>query len=121
MCAARPRAPDRRAAGTPARSLSGEPVFRCDVAPAATRRGAGGFHPQLELVFLAVENGGREPERVQAMQFLRDARERGCEVVRFLQLEIAAAGLVGQLAQAPVGPCSLQADAVEELGLEADR
>ena len=69
----------------------------------------GRLHAHLELVLLAVEHRRREAERVQAVQLLRDARERRRQLVGLLQLEVAAAGFVGQLAQPAVRPRALHA------------
>ena len=51
----------------------------------------------------AVELLRLEAEHVLAVQLLRDARERRCEVRCLLQLEVAAAGFVGDLPQAASG------------------
>src|SRR6185436_4045032 len=101
--AAVPRAPGRRAGGIPVRSLAARKTFgRRDVAPAGPRDHAGLLHPHFELVLLAVERGGIEADRVEAVQLLDDARERRPQVVGLLQLEIAAAGFLRQLLQPAV-------------------
>ena len=69
----------------------------------------GCLHPHFELVLLAVEQRRREAERVEAVQLLGHARERRRQLVGLLQLEIAAAGFVGQLAQPAVRTRALHA------------
>src|SRR6185436_4035774 len=74
-----------------------------DVGPAGARDLAGLLHPQFELVLLAVERRRREPDRVEAVQLLRDAGKGGRELVGLLQLEVAAAGLLGDFLQRSIG------------------
>ena len=76
-----------------------------------------GFHSHFQLVFLPVEHRRRKAQRIQTMQFLRDSREGRRELVGLLQLEVATAGLFGELSQSTVRPGALQSDAVEELRL----
>src|SRR5438105_1039525 len=52
---------------------------------------AGPFDVDLERVHLAVERGRCEPKRVLVMQFICDALERGRQVARRGELEVAAA------------------------------
>ena len=59
----------------------------------------------------------REAEHVLAVQFLGDAREGRGELARLGELEVPAAGLVGDLPQTPVGLRPL----TQNLALEADR
>src|SRR5258705_1692940 len=48
----------------------------------------------FELVDLAVQSGWRKANQVLAAQFLRHARERRRQVLRLLQLEVAATGFI---------------------------
>ena len=70
---------------------------------------------------LAVELLGFEAEHVLAVELLRDARERRRQIGGFLQLEVAAAGFVGQLLQPAVGLAPHHPRAVEVFALESDR
>ena len=80
------------------------------VAAPRPRRHARLLHAYRQLVDLAVELGRREADHVLAVQLLRDPREGRREVGGLLQLEVAAAGLVGDLPQPAVrlrcGPCA---------------
>ena len=71
--------------------------------------GASRLHPHLELVLLTVEHRRCETQRVEAVQLLGHARERRRQVVGLLQLEIAAAGFFGELAQPAVRSASAAA------------
>src|SRR6185436_6051852 len=64
----------------------------------------GVLQPHLELVHLAVELLRREAERVLMVQLVDDAREGGLQIARVGQLEVAAAGLTGELRQSRIGP-----------------
>ena len=72
-------------------------------------------------MLLAVEHRRRESECIEAVQLLRDARERRTKIVGLLQLEIPAAGFICELAQAAVGARPLHSSwANGHLRLEAD-
>ena len=49
---------------------------------------------------LAVQHLRREAKQVLAVELLRDARERGSELLGLLQLEVAAAGFLRESLQA---------------------
>src|SRR5580704_1550188 len=76
---------------------------------------AGLPHADLDLVELAVEGGGGKAEDVLAMQLVGDGREGRVEVVGPAEFLPAAAGRVGQAADALVRVCR---DA-ENVALEA--
>src|SRR6185436_3391812 len=112
-----------RASGIAVRSLAARQAFgRRHVAPARPRRHAGLLHLHVELVLLTVERGGIEADRVEAVQLLNDARERRPQVVGLLQLEIAAAGFLGQLFQPTIRTRALHPPwRQHDLRFEADR
>ena len=96
-------------------------VGRREITPARPHRHPRPLHLHFELVHLAVERDGCKPDQVLTAQLLRDARERRRELRRLQQLEVAAAGLVRDLAQIARRPRFHDAHAVEVFGLQADR
>jgi len=62
-----------------------------------------------------------EADRVEAVQLLHHARERGPELVGHLQLEVAAAGFLRELLQPAIGPRAHVLLAIEVVGLQPDR
>src|SRR5437899_3227796 len=83
-----------------------------DIAPAGATSHARQFQLQRKLVNATVELRRSEANDVLAMELLRDAREGRGQLARLLQLEISAAGLVGDLLEPPVGPAPNHPDAV---------
>src|SRR5829696_8489540 len=63
---------------------------------------AGGIDLDVDLVDLAVAPGGREGEQVLRVQLVGDAAKRGREVLPVPDLDIAAAGFLGDPGKARI-------------------
>src|SRR5258708_124944 len=79
------------------------------------------LHSYAELVHLAIQLLGLEPEYVLAVEFLGDPRKRRTEIGGFLEFEITAAGFVRELLQPAVRFASHHPRTVEIFALESDR
>src|SRR5512142_2843295 len=77
-------------------------LFGCAIALSRAHRRLRSDRADVELVHLAVEHLGREPEHVLMMQFVGDALYGRRDIVGPRQLEISAAGRLRDLRQAIV-------------------
>jgi hypothetical protein len=85
--------------GTPPIKVYPSPIChrfaRREIAPTRACRHPWFLQPDLEFVHFAIENLRREPKHVLAVQLLGNAGKRAGQLVRFLQQEKSAAGLLG--------------------------
>src|SRR5258708_20373908 len=91
------------------------------MAAAGSRRGSRLLNFRRQLVHAVAELRRGEANHILAVQLLRDLRERWRELARLRELEVAAAGFVGHLAQTAVRFRTDLHLAVEVAALEADR